>query len=157
MQVIHSFRRAFSPISVRGLEIKNRIVRTPHVTHMAGGGIGDQFIAYHAARGEGGVGLTILEAASVHPSSVFTPRMLMSHDDRVIDGYRRLMTAIEPTGMRVFQQLWHGGFHYGSVAGDVPWAPSALPSNTLGVPAHAMSTDQIAELVEAFAAAAARY
>src|SRR3546814_6803740 len=100
------YERALSPIAIGGVEVKNRIARTAHATMMARGGrITPELIVYHRARAEGGVGLTILEAAGVHPSSVLS---LANLDDSVIEGYRALAAAVAPTGMRVFQQLWHG-------------------------------------------------
>jgi 2,4-dienoyl-CoA reductase-like NADH-dependent reductase (Old Yellow Enzyme family) len=148
------YERALSPIKLGGVEVKNRIVRAAHATMMARGGqIGEALIAYHLARGQGGVGLTILEAAGVHPSSVLS---LANLDDTVIDGYHRLTTAIRPTGMRVFQQLWHGGHIYMQPDGSPPLAPSTVPSPIAGVAPRPMTRDQIAELVAAYAAAARR-
>ena len=148
------YERALSPIRIGGVEIKNRIARTAHATMMArAGGITDELIAYHLARAQGGVGLTILEAAGVHPSSVLS---LANLDDGIIDGYRRLAAAIAPTGMRLFQQLWHGGHIYLQPDGTPPLAPSDLPNPIAGVAPRPMSLRTIDELVAAYAAAARR-
>src|SRR5271167_2616781 len=89
------YDRALSPIAIGGVEIKNRVARAAHATMMAaGGGITDALIAYHQARAEGGVGLTILEAAGVHPTSVLS---LANLDDSIIPGYRRLAAALAPS------------------------------------------------------------
>ena len=148
------YERALSPIRIGGVEIKNRIARTAHATMMArAGGITDELIAYHLARAQGGVGLTILEAAGVHPSSVLS---LANLDDGIIEGYRRLKAAIAPTGMRLFQQLWHGGHIYLQPDGSPPLAPSDLPNPIAGVAPRPMGLRVLDELVAAYAAAARR-
>ena len=148
------YERTLSPIRMGGLEIKNRIARTAHATMMARGGmISDDLIAYHLARAEGGVGLTILEAAGVHPSSVLS---LANLDDSIIEGYRHLASAIAPTGMRLFQQLWHGGHIYMQPDGSPPWAPSTVPNPIAGIAPQPMTARDIDELVAGYAAAARR-
>ncbi|WP_370326577.1 FAD-dependent oxidoreductase [Euzebya sp.] len=145
---------ALSPIRVGPVTVRNRIVRTAHATgSLAREGDDDAFIAYHAARAAGGVGLTILEVASVHPSS---PAFLRAWHDGIVDRYRRLVDAVAPSGMAVFQQLWHGGHQVAPGGWRAPWSPSAVAGPKIGVTAPPMDRGQIRELVEAFAAAAAR-
>jgi len=148
------YDRTLSPISIGGVEIKNRVARTAHATMMvAGGGITDALIAYHQARAEGGVGLTILEAAGVHPTSVLS---LANLDDSIIPGYRRLAAALAPSGMHVFQQLWHGGHIYAQPDGSPPLAPSDAPGPIASMAPRPMTLRDIDEVVAAFAAAARR-
>ena len=61
------YRHVLTPITIRDVEVPNRIVRTAHATGLAMGGAGPDFVAYHAGPARSGVGLTILEAAAVHP------------------------------------------------------------------------------------------
>jgi 2,4-dienoyl-CoA reductase-like NADH-dependent reductase (Old Yellow Enzyme family)/thioredoxin reductase len=143
--------RVFQPIKIGNVEVPNRVVRTAHGTHFSADRLTDDFIAYHAARAKGGCGLTILEIASVHPSSVGTIR---SFDDRIIPDYRRLMDAVRPYGMKVFQQLHHGGVNFPGMNG-IAWSASAVPG-PLGFVPQAMTKGEIAEVVAAFAAAAVR-
>lgn len=110
-------------------------------------------IDYHVERARGGVGLTILEIAGVHPTC---PSSICNFDDSIIDGYTRLMDAVRPHGMRVFQQLWHAGHNAVPLDGGPPWSSCDLPSPVLGVVPIAMNKAQIAEMVDAFAAAAER-
>jgi 2,4-dienoyl-CoA reductase-like NADH-dependent reductase (Old Yellow Enzyme family) len=148
------FERCFSPITIAGVQIPNRITRTAHATMLAfNQPVSDDLIAYHLERAKGGVGLTILEAASVHRSSALA---LTNRDDSVIPHYEKLVRAIAPTGMRLFQQLWHGGHIYPDADGGPPWAPSAIVARYATVPPVVMTPGQIGELVEAFAAAARR-
>jgi 2,4-dienoyl-CoA reductase-like NADH-dependent reductase (Old Yellow Enzyme family) len=142
--------RIFEPIKIGNVEVPNRIVRTAHDTGYAGPNITDDFIAYHQARAKGGCGLSILEASSVHPSS----RMHVAlFGDAVIPGFQRLMEAIRPYGMKVFQQLWHGGNLYADSNGAPPWAVSDVPGYT-GFVGRVMSTADVSELKRAFVEAA---
>lgn len=145
--------KALEPISIAGVEIPNRVVRTAHSTHFGSGGIVPSLIDYHVERARGGVGLTILEIAGVHPTC---PSSICNFDDSVIEGYEQLMRAIRPHGMRVFQQLWHAGHNGVPIDGSPPWSSCDLPSPVLGMVPIAMSQFQIREMVEAFAAAAER-
>lgn len=146
-----SLDRIFQPIMIGNVEVPNRVVRTAHGTHFSADRLTDDFIAYHEARAKGGCGLTILEIASVHPSSVGTVR---SFDDRIIPDYQRLMDRIRPHGMKVFQQLHHGGAHFPDAFG-VAWSASDVVSPLGHVP-QPMSKAQIGEVIQAFANAAVR-
>jgi len=146
--------KALESIKIADVEIPNRVVRTAHGTHFGSTGrIEQQLIDYHVERARGGVGLTILEIAGVHPSC---PSSICNFDDSVIDGYKQLMAAVRPHGMRVFQQLWHAGHNSMPIDGSPPWSSCDLPSPVLGVVPTPMTKAQIDELVAAYAAAAER-
>ena len=146
-----SYEHVLAPIEINGLEIKNRVVRTAHGTNIGQGRITDELIAYHEARAAGGCGLTILEAASVHPTDMGT---LWLHDASVVDEYRRLMDRLAPYNMTVFQQLGHLGYEGVTADGGPPWSASEVAGPSIRRPAKAMTADDIAELTDAFAQAA---
>ncbi|MCK9541599.1 MAG: FAD-dependent oxidoreductase [Novosphingobium sp.] len=146
-----SLKLVYEPLRIGGIEIPNRIVRTAHDTGLGKPDITDAWIGYHAERARGGCGLTILEAASVHPSSALSLRL---YGDALVPGYRRLMDAVRPHGMRVFQQLWHGGHLYYGPNG-VPPAVSTAPSY-MGIVGLPMTEGEIEELIDAFVQAALR-
>jgi 2,4-dienoyl-CoA reductase-like NADH-dependent reductase (Old Yellow Enzyme family) len=148
------YERALSAITIRSTLVKNRIASAAHSTMLTRGGqITDEFIAYHLAAAQGGVGLSILEAGGVHPSSVNTLSIV---DDSIIEGYKALVDAVSPQGMRLFQQLWHGGHIQLAPGGSPPFAPSSVASYLSGVAPQPMSQAQIAEMIAAYAAAAQR-
>jgi 2,4-dienoyl-CoA reductase-like NADH-dependent reductase (Old Yellow Enzyme family)/thioredoxin reductase len=147
------FERILSPIRIGGVEMPNRIVRTAHATSFSREYINDDLIAYHLERAKGGAGLSIIEGASVHHSSTFA---LSVRDDGAIVPMRRLVKAIASTGMKLFQQLWHGGYTDPSANGGLPWAASALPGRYAVAPPIPMTTDQIGELIDAYGKAAVR-
>jgi 2,4-dienoyl-CoA reductase-like NADH-dependent reductase (Old Yellow Enzyme family)/thioredoxin reductase len=146
-------QKVFEPIRIRDVEIRNRVVRSAHDEGFNRGSIGPEFIAYHAERARGGVGLSILGAAAVHKSTALGLRV--DHDG-VIDGYRQLMEQCRPHGMRMFQQLWHGGHHYYGVGGSAPWSASDVPSPNNGAVPVPMTQDMIDEVIGGFVAAALR-
>ncbi len=146
------YERVLSPIEIAGVSIPNRVVRTAHATGIGAGRMNDDLIAYHAARARGEVGLSILEILAVHPSS---PGTLNAFDPTLVEGYKRLMDAVRPHGMRVFQQIWHAGHHALPLDDSPPWSASDVPSPDLGIVPRPMSHGQIREVVEAYAQAAA--
>ena len=147
-------KRVLAPIRVGPVTVKNRILRAAHGTRLGDGGVTDRMIAYHLERAEGGVGLTVLEGAQVLPLGSAGNGLLV-WNDAVVPTYKRLMAAIAPTGMRVFQQLWHGGAVFADWR-QPPLAPSALPSVAMGIPAREMTGAQINEVIGAFVRAAQR-
>ena len=75
-----------SPLRIGPIEIRNRIVSTAHQTTLVEDGLPtDDFVAYHAARAEGGVGLICIEATAVHPSGLLTGHTIAGYDPRVVD------------------------------------------------------------------------
>src|ERR1700722_9903441 len=105
--IVSALTQVFEPINIGNVTVKNRIARTAHGTGLTtpDGKVGDRLIAYHVARAEGGVGLTIVEVAGVHP---LNPYAIDATTDDVIEGYQRLVAAVRPHGMKLFQQLWAG-------------------------------------------------
>jgi len=148
-----ALKMVFEPIWIGSVEVPNRVARTAHSSGMGTTRITDELIAYHEARAKGGCGLSILEACSVHPSSALTPLSLYS--DTIIEDYGRLMDRIRPHGMKVFQQLWHGGNLYNGIDRSAGWAVSSVPG-FLGKVGRTMSEAMILELIEAYAQCAVK-
>ncbi len=141
-----------SPLTVGNVTLKNRVVRTAHGTNLGNGALSDDLIAFHVERARGGVGLTILEASSVHWSG---PMTLHAWNDGIIPRYRKLVAKVAPHGMRLFSQL----NHLGSLQGAPwcrPWSASETVNPLTGMRSHAMSEGDIAEVVAAYADAARR-
>jgi 2,4-dienoyl-CoA reductase-like NADH-dependent reductase (Old Yellow Enzyme family) len=141
----------FSPIKLGPVEVPNRVVRTGHGTGMSDPYASDRFIDYHTARAKGGCGLSILGASSVHPSSLIDQVVF---DDACIPGFEKLSKAVKPYGMKVFQQLWHGGNLYPAVDGP-PLAVSTVPGYG-GIVGRPMSTAEVEAVIQSFADAAVR-
>lgn len=149
------FEHLLSPIKIRGLELKNRIILPAMGTRMANekGEITDRLIAYHAARAKGGCGLNIVEVAAVHrPSS--PAHFVWICEDSLIEGHKKLTDAIHENGGKAGIQLWQGGL---AVSMD-PSAQILLPSDmNLGqytIPG--ITLEQIKEVVFCYGQAARR-
>jgi 2,4-dienoyl-CoA reductase-like NADH-dependent reductase (Old Yellow Enzyme family)/thioredoxin reductase len=155
-----TFPHLLSPLTIGSCTIKNRIVSSGHDTVMVHNGeVTDQLIAYHAARADGGVGLIVVQVAGVHESARYTSHILMAIDDSCVPGYTKLAGAVHEYGTKVFGQLFHPGrevMESQDGSSPVALAPSAVPNERFHVMPRAMSTSQIDEIVEGYAAAAQR-
>ena len=142
-----SLTHVLTPIKIGPIEVRNRVARTAHGTRLGLYSF-DDLAEFQARRAEGGVGLTILEILGVHPS---TPASLNAFNPAHAEGYRRMMARLKPLGMKVFQQLWHGGHHVLPVDGSPPWSASDQPGPVIGVVPIAMTRMMIDDTVAAFA------
>ncbi|MEW4468414.1 hypothetical protein AB1K62_11345 [Parasphingorhabdus sp. JC815] len=97
-----ALNKIFDPIQIAGCTVPNRVVRTAHGTRIGGGVMNDDLIAYHERRARGGCGLTILEILGVHETSLGPLNMM---DPTLDEGYAKLMKAVNPYGMAIFQQI----------------------------------------------------
>lgn len=149
-----------SPVRVGGVTLRNRIVSSGHDTVMVRDGlVTEDLIAYQAARAAGGVGLVVVQVAGVHESARYTSHVLMATDDAVVPGYERLVEAVHAHGAAVFGQLFHPGREISeSSDGTAPvaLAPSAVPTERFTVMPRAMTHGQVEEVLDGYAAAAAR-
>ena len=146
-----TFTHVMTPVRLGPVEIKNRIVRSAHATGIGAAGMTDDLIAYHLARARGGVGLSIIEILSVHPTS---PASLNAFVPALGDGYAKLVEAVRSHGMKLFQQIWHGGHHANPLDGSPPWSASDVPGPHSTTVPIAMTKAMIDEIVGAYASAA---
>lgn len=146
------YERLFQPIKVGPLTIPNRIVRSAHSTALPL----KRLIAYHEARAVGGVGMSTLEATSVHLSSPAMRSIIPLHDDAVIDFYKELSTALKPHGMKMLQQIYHPGSARAPGKGTTQISASPIPNPIAGGIPIEMTPSMIEEMVQAFADAARR-
>lgn len=139
------FEKLLSPIKIRGLELKNRIIMTGMGTKMndRNSGITDMLVNYHAARAAGGVALNTLEVCSVDARSA--PKNFVSiAEDRLMPGHKKLTDAIHKNGGRANIQLWQGALAVGS-------DPDAEI-----IFVNEVTTERIMEIIENYGKAAAR-
>ena len=151
-----AFPRLFSPIAIRGVEIKNRIVFLPHLPfyadHHHHPTTKDTY--YYRERAKGGAGLIVLPTQIVHPTGSY-PGAVDAFDKASIAGWEKIITEVHRYGARIFGQLSHMGNQTRSAEIFRPtWAPSPIPDMTVGEIPKEMTREEIQELVESFAASA---
>ena len=145
--------KILDPITINKTTMSNRVVFTAHGTFLSNDSFSEAAITYMTARARGGCGLAIVEATAVHETSVNT---LFNASDVVIPGFLKMMKSIRPHGMRMFQQLYHGGHNAFQPGKRPPLAPSAIPGTELKGAPIPMTEEQIEMIIDAFAAAAWR-
>ena len=154
--------RLFSPFTLRGVSLRNRVVMPPMCMYSADedGLATDWHLAHYGARAVGGVGLIVIEATAVEPRGRITVNDLGLWDDQQIEPLARIARLAHAGGARVGVQLAHAGrkaFTPGRGVGpQLPVAPSALPYDEDWVRPQALGTAEIDGVVAAFRAAAQR-
>lgn len=160
--MIPNFPHLFSSLSLRGTEIRNRILSTGHQTYLARANLpSDEMIAYHEARARGGIGLIVNEAVRFHASQDNNDsHALTIFSDDAIAHYARLAAAVHRHGAKIFGQLSHVGrltrMTRNGMRGVV-YAPSSVPESRFHVVAREMPTEMVAEIIGAAADGARRY
>jgi 2,4-dienoyl-CoA reductase-like NADH-dependent reductase (Old Yellow Enzyme family)/thioredoxin reductase len=146
-------------VYIGGLRIRNRAVMPAMGTGFGSkeGRVTDRLTAYLRRRAEGGVGLIITEVCAVHPLGKGFASEIGIYDDSFLPGLERLAETIKAAGAAVAVQLHHAGREtFAQVIGEEPVAPSPMPSRAMGQKPRALTTEEIAELVGCYAAAARR-
>ncbi|MGH3321225.1 MAG: mycofactocin system FadH/OYE family oxidoreductase 1 [Streptosporangiaceae bacterium] len=142
------------PIRLRGVEARNRVLFGPHETNLGTGRApSDRHVAYYRRRAAGGAGVIVTETASVHALDWPYERAPLAAG--CADGWARIARACHEQGALVFASLGHAGGQGSSAYSQRElWAPSPVPEVTTHEVPKAMQEDDIAEVVEGFAAAA---
>ncbi len=146
----------FRPLTLNGLELKNRIVMAPMTRKLSPDGVPGAAVAdYYRRRAEGGVGLIITEGTTINRQAASNESGIPNfHDPESLEGWRRVVSAVHAAGGRIAPQLWHQGLARQAGTGPYPDAPTEGPSAT--VPGSKAMTDaDIADTIDAFATAAA--
>jgi len=156
-----SRRALFSPLSVGGLRLANRIVMSPMATNLANelGGVSDHMIAYYEERARSRPGLLTVELTTVeYPRGKSGSVSLRLDEDRFIPGFHRLVDAVHQHLVPIALQLGHAGGNTSLLKtfGATPIAPTVLPYRAgQTIPEEASESDLTA-LIDAFAASAVR-
>ncbi len=152
--------KLFSPLTLRSVEIRNRILSTGHQANMLTEGLPNaRLAAYHEARAAGGVGLIVIEAARMHHSGL-SDGVLDASTDACIPGYRNIAEAVHRHGAKLFGQLSHPGRVNARIRDgvrDVPYSASDLRDDRFKTVPRPLTLAQIEELIAAYGAAAARF
>ena len=148
----------FSPIKIRNLTVKNRIMSTGHDTTMPTEGIiNERLLAYQRARAEGGAGLIVLQVSGVHESARYTTHLLMATEPNCVDGYRKMADMCHAYGTTVFAQIFHPGreiMEAGEGLLAVAYSASAVPNERFHVMPKPLNQRMIDEISAGYVQAA---
>lgn len=149
----------FRPFRFKNLALRNRIVMAPMTRCFAPDGIpGPANAAYYRRRAEGHVGLILSEGTVVdRPAARNEKDIPLFHGEAALAGWQGVIDAVHAAGGAMGPQLWHTGSTR-TPSGWEPPVPVESPSGLVapGDPrGKAMSEEDIADTVAAFARAAA--
>jgi 2,4-dienoyl-CoA reductase-like NADH-dependent reductase (Old Yellow Enzyme family) len=160
----------FSPLTIRNITLRNRIVMSPMCQYSATDGFaGDWHMTHLGSRAVGGAGLIISEATGVAPEGRITPGDLGLWSDDHIRGLRRIVSFIHDHGAIAGIQMAHAGRKASCAR---PWeggkqldedhsgwqtaAPSAIPFQPGERIPRALDSGGIKNVIASFKAAAER-
>ncbi|HEX8311882.1 MAG TPA: NADH:flavin oxidoreductase/NADH oxidase [Chthoniobacteraceae bacterium] len=159
-----------SPLTIRGVTFRNRIVMAPMCQYSATDGFADDWhLVNIGSRAVGGVALAIVEATAVTAAGRISPGDLGIWSDAHIEPLARIARFVQSQGAIAGIQLahagrkascdlaWNGGARLSREQGgwDVV-APSEIPFNETDPLPQALDLAGIDGIVEAFEAAARR-
>ncbi|TAL93558.1 MAG: NADH:flavin oxidoreductase/NADH oxidase [Paraburkholderia sp.] len=161
----------FSPLTLRGVTLRNRIVVSPMCQYSAERGEASEWHMIHLGHlALSGAGLLCIEATAVEPDGRITPADLGLWDDATEAALKPVLAAIRKhSHVPVAMQLSHAGRKASShvpwaggqlipvaEGGWLPHAPSALPHKAGEAPPLALDNAGLNRIREAFAASARR-
>ncbi|MFD4195616.1 oxidoreductase [Amycolatopsis thermoflava] len=149
--------RLFSPLRLREHELPNRIVNTPHGTHLARDGVPTpEQIAYYEARAAGGAGMIVAGNWAVWRRTWTSPLVNLATHPKAHDGHVALAAAVHRHGAVLVGQLHDSGRQGNSAWHRGPLlAPSAIADPVVAEVPKELETHEIAEMVRSYADSAA--
>jgi 2,4-dienoyl-CoA reductase-like NADH-dependent reductase (Old Yellow Enzyme family) len=158
MQRTNNVGLLFTPGRIGTLELRNRVVRSATSERMADdkGWPQPRLNKLYADLARGGVGLIITGHMYVHPSGQVNPEMTGIYSDELVPALAQLADTVHKEGSRIVVQINHGGMQCHPQAVSETIAPSAIEAPFLAQPARMMTTDEIKEMIQAYAQAARR-
>ncbi len=163
----------FTPMTLRGLTIRNRVWLPPmdmYSAYVRDGKPTPFHYQHYVSRALGGFGMIIAEATAVSPEGRISPKDVGLWNDDQIDAWRWIVDDVKNTGAVMAVQLNHAGrkaaggcFGIGYEGESVPFdeggwltvAPSAKAYTRYTTP-HELTANEIHGIVSQFADAARR-
>jgi len=161
----------FTPLKIREITLRNRIAVSPMCEYSSEDGFANDWHLVHlGSRAVGGAGLVMVEATAVEARGRITPGDHGIWKDAHIEMLTRIAAFVKKQGAVAGIQIAHAGR---KASCHIPWvkngaaltpeegawvtvAPSAVPFRDGDPVPAALEKGQIAEIVQAFAAAARR-
>ncbi|MCX7865121.1 MAG: FAD-dependent monooxygenase, partial [Novosphingobium sp.] len=101
----------FTPFSLRGMRLHNRIVMSPMATYSAVDGVpGDFHLVHYGSRAIGGAGLIFTEMTCVSPTGRITPGCTGMWNDEQAAAWKRIVDFVHAHSQaRICLQIGHSG------------------------------------------------
>ncbi len=162
--------KLFSPLSIKNITLKNRIVMSPMCQYSSTDGFAnDWHLAHYGTRATGGTALIIVEATAVVPEGRITPADLGLWKDEQINGLSRIVSFVHQQGSIAAIQLAHAGRKASCAipqaggkqldenqGGWKTVAPSEIPFLETDRTPESLTYEGIQNVIEKFKAAASR-
>ncbi len=101
----------FTPFTVRGVRLKNRVLVSPMAMYMAEDGMPNDFHLVHfGSRAQGGAAMVFTEMTCVSPQGRITPACLGMWNDKQRDAWKRITRYVHNfSDAKIALQLGHSG------------------------------------------------
>ena len=156
----NKYQHIFSPMTIRHMTVKNRIVMMPMGTNFGeqNGEMSFLHINYYEQRAKGGTGLLIVENASVDsPQGSNGTTQLRIDSDNYIPRLYKLCENVHKHGACIAIQINHAGASaMSSRIGMQPVSASDVPSKEGGEIPRPLTKEEILNIVRKYAEAARR-
>ncbi|MDP3494878.1 MAG: NADH:flavin oxidoreductase [Hyphomonadaceae bacterium] len=149
----------FRPLQIGELQLRNRIVMPAMTRNRSPGNIpGEKVLEYYRRRAKS-VGMIVTEGTCInHPAANAYRDVPFIYGEGPLEGWKRIVDAVHAEGARIVAQLWHTGSARHPGASPDPQVPAFTPSGLtqkFEPLCHAMTESDIADVIDAFATAAA--
>ncbi|PRS62869.1 NADH:flavin oxidoreductase/NADH oxidase [Bacillus pumilus] len=141
----------FDPFTLKGLEVKNRIMMSPMCQYSVDKKDGiatDWHYIHYVSRAIGGAGLVMVEMTDVEPDGRISNYDLGLWSEEQVPALQRIVDGIHQYGAKAAIQIAHAGRK--AEDAEVPVAPSAIPFDENSKTPRELTTDEVYELIEKF-------
>ena len=143
--------KLFSPYTIKGIQLKNRIVMSPMCMYSSfkeDGLLTPFHYTHYESRAIGQAGLIMVEATAVLPEGRISQQDLGIWSDDHVAAYQQLNERIHSHGAKSAIQLAHAGRK--SKVNDEIFAPSAIPFDDQSRTPTEMTINEINQTIQAF-------
>lgn len=151
--------KVFEPGKIGKLEIKNRLIVSAMSSHLGNddGTPNEEVTCYLEAKARGGWGLIFTEDLGVTVDAGCDPVVGSLWNDSQIPAWTETVRRVHAAGGLMGAQIYHAGRERTLKAYNThPVAPSAIKEPTMPYVPRALSTEEVRELVKAYAQCARR-
>lgn len=150
----------FSPITINGMRLKNRMVVTPMVTDYCNldGTATEKWLAYHEAKAKGGYGLIITEDYNIAPNGHGFKATAGFWNDGQIESHSQLPPRVHKYGAKILAQIYHCGrqTNSGAIPGQEARSSSRIACPFSDMMPKPFTTEEVKEVVQQYGDAALR-